>query len=129
MSILGNSLTYTLIPFTKISQKMSFHLIWMITFGAISLLVSSLLVFGISQYNQRKNEEFTEMQLLVQKESDKAEYYKMLQMQYENQRILIHDIKKHLQSIDLLILFLLQKNQFNPLISSIYLSKSIFSIL
>lgn len=78
------------------------YLIWMITFGAISLLVSSLLVFGISQYNQRKSEEFTEMQLLVQKESDKAEYYKMLQLQYENQRILIHDIKKHLQSIDLL---------------------------
>ena len=75
---------------------------WLITFGAIFLLVSSLLVFGINQYNQRKNQAFIEMQLLVQKESDLAEYYKMLQMQYENQRILIHDIKRHLQSIDLL---------------------------
>lgn len=49
-----------------------------------------------------KNQAFMEMQLLVQKESALAEYYKMLQMQYENQRILIHDIKRHLQSIDLL---------------------------
>ncbi|MGN1315280.1 MAG: sensor histidine kinase [Lachnospiraceae bacterium] len=84
--------TYDLSPFLN----------WLVTFGAVFLLVSSLLVFGINQYNQRKNQAFMEMQLLVQKESDLAEYYKMLQIQYENQRILIHDIKKHLQSIDLL---------------------------
>lgn len=84
--------TYTLSPF----------LIWMVTFSAVFLLAASLLIFCINQYNQRKNREYIEMQLLVQKESDLAEYYKMLQMQYENQRILIHDIKKHLQSIDVL---------------------------
>ena len=84
------------------AYNLSHFLNWLITFGAIFLLVSSLLVFGINQYNQRKNQAFMEMQLLVQKESALAEYYKMLQMQYENQRILIHDIKRHLQSIDLL---------------------------
>lgn len=84
--------TYDLSPFLN----------WLVTFGAVFLLLSSLLVFGINQYNQRKNQAFMEMQLLVQKESDLAEYYKMLQIQYENQRILIHDIKKHLQSIDVL---------------------------
>lgn len=42
------------------------------------------------------------MQLLLQKESDSAEYYKMLLSQNENRSILIHDIKKHLQSIKLL---------------------------
>lgn len=83
---------YDLYPF--------FH--WLVTLGAVFLLASSLLVFGINHYNQRKNQAFLEMQLLVQKESDLAEYYKMLQIQYENQRILIHDIKKHLQSIDIL---------------------------
>ena len=39
------------------------------------------------------------MQLLLQKESDFTEYYKMLLSQNANQAILIHDIKKHLQSI------------------------------
>lgn len=39
------------------------------------------------------------MQLLLQKETDFTEYYKMLLSQSENQAILIHDIKKHLQSI------------------------------
>ena len=40
-----------------------------------------------------KNMEFTEMQLLLQQEPDSAQYYKMLRLQNENQRILIHDIK------------------------------------
>lgn len=66
------------------------------------LLVSNLLVFGINQYNQKRNEEFTQLQLQLQKEADFAEYHKMLTSRNENQRILIHDIKKHLQSIDLL---------------------------
>lgn len=42
------------------------------------------------------------MQLLLQKESDSIEYYEMLLSETENQNILIHDIKKHLHSIELL---------------------------
>lgn len=74
----------------------------MVTFCAVLLLLSNLLVFGIDQYNQKKSREFTEMQLMLQKEADAAEYYEMLLSQYENQNILIHDLKKHLQSIELL---------------------------
>lgn len=75
---------------------------WMITLSAIFLLISNLLVFGINQYNQKKSLEYVEMQLMLQKESDSAKYYKMLSEQNENQSIFIHDIKKHLQSIALL---------------------------
>lgn len=75
---------------------------WLITLSSIFLLATNLLVFSINQYMQNKAKEFTEMQLLLQKESDSAEYYKMLLEQSENQSILIHDIKKHLQSIELL---------------------------
>ena len=79
------------------------HLLnWMITLGSFFLLVINLLVFGINQHNQKKNIEFTEMQLLLQKEAVSAKYYEMLRLQYENQRILIHDIKKHLHSINML---------------------------
>lgn len=73
-----------------------------ITLDAVCLLITNLLVFGINQYNQKKSREFTEMQLLFQKEANSAEYYQMLLSQNENQNILVHDIKKHLQSIDLL---------------------------
>lgn len=74
----------------------------MVTCSAVLLLLTNLLVFGITQYNQKKSLEFTEMRLLLQKESDSAEYYKMLLSQNENRSILIHDIKQHLQSIKLL---------------------------
>lgn len=73
-----------------------------ITLNAVLLLAANLLVFGIDRYNEKKNMKFTEMQLLLQKEANSAEYYQMLFSQSENQNILIHDIKKHLQSIDLL---------------------------
>lgn len=66
------------------------------------LLLINLLVFQINQYNQKKSMEFTEMQLLLQKKSDLIKYHEMLLSQHENQSILIHDIKKHLQSVLLL---------------------------
>lgn len=72
------------------------------TLNAVFLLAVNLIVFGMNLYNQKKNAEFTEMQLLLQKEASSAEYYQLLFSQCENQNILIHDIKKHLQSIDLL---------------------------
>ncbi len=74
----------------------------LVTISAFSLLTINLLVFGINQYNQKKSQEFTDMQLLLQKESDMAQYYEMLLTHSENQGILIHDFKKHLQSISLL---------------------------
>ncbi len=81
---------------------LSSHLKGMVTLSAFFLLISNLFVFGINQHNQKKNMEFTQMQLLLQKESNSTEYYEMLRLQNENQRILIHDIKKHLHSIDML---------------------------
>ena len=99
-------LSSVFIMFTFISIGEAFPLSpsldWMMTEGAVLLLSSNLLMFGMSQYHQKKNEEFTQMQLLLQQESDRAQYYEMLLMQNENQRILIHDIKKHLQSIAML---------------------------
>ena len=94
---------FIILTFINIGESVSLspELDFMIAISAISLLAANLLVFSINQYNQKKNMEFTEMQLLLQKESNSEEYYEMLRLQNENQRILIHDIKKHLQSIDL----------------------------
>ena len=74
----------------------------LISIGAILLLLMNLLVFNIYAHSQKRNQIFTEMQLLLQKEHDLSEYYQTLLKQNENQRILIHDIKSHLYSISLL---------------------------
>ena len=48
-------------------------------------------------YNQKKSGEFTDLQLQLQKEKDAGKYYHMLAAQDEQQKIMIHDIKNHLQ--------------------------------
>lgn len=95
---------FVMLTFIKISDSciLSPALNWMLTLSTVFLLAINLLVFGVNQYNQKKNLEFTEMQLLLQKEADLAQYYEMMLLQNENQSILIHDIKKHLQSLDIL---------------------------
>lgn len=67
---------------------------------SVLLLFVNLLVLGLNQYTTQKNSDFTKMQLELQKEYDLIQYYKLLVAQNENQKILIHDIKKHLQSLD-----------------------------
>lgn len=86
------------IAFTYCNNKIN----WLFSICACGLLLLNLLVFGINQYNQKRQQEYTQMQLLCQKESDMAEYYHALVQQDENQRVLIHDIRRHLASIDAL---------------------------
>lgn len=95
---------FIMLTFIKMEENAAFPrtLSWMVTLSAMLLLGLNLLVFGLAHYNQRKYIQYIEMQLLLQKESDLAKYYKMLLAQYDNQGILVHDMKKHLQSIDLL---------------------------
>ena len=66
--------------FISIGESVSLpsSLDWMVVVGAVFLLTANLLMFEINQYHQKKNMEFTEMQLLLQQESDSAQYYEML---------------------------------------------------
>ena len=95
---------FIMVTFFSIGEKFALttQMNSMITLSAVFLLGINLIVFGINQYNHQRNIEVTDMQLLLQKEADSAEYYKMLLSQTENRNILIHDIKKHLHSIKLL---------------------------
>lgn len=71
----------------------------MTTLMVITLLVVNLVVLVLYNYLQRANEEYLTLQLSIQKEQADTAYYMALQEQYENQRILVHDIKKHLGTI------------------------------
>lgn len=84
------------------SVSLSPALYTLISVSSIFLLLGNIFVFAVNQYTQKKGVQYTELQLQVQKEADSAAYYEMLLSQHENQRILIHDMKNHLQSIKLL---------------------------
>lgn len=92
------------IMLTLIKLVETFHFVYpldlLVFISAILLLLINILAFSLNQYQHRKNTDFLDMQLQLQKEDDLNKYYRMLLAQHEDQTILIHDIKKHLQSID-----------------------------
>lgn len=72
---------------------------WLTAISSFLMLAVNLLIFSINSHNQRKNEEFTRLQILLQNESNYREYHKLLLNEQENQSMLIHDIRHHLQVI------------------------------
>lgn len=68
----------------------------------VALLCVNLIFLVLYNYIEKANNEYLTLQLRIQKEQADIAYYKALQEQYESQRILVHDIKKHLSVIDAL---------------------------
>ena len=67
--------------------------------SSILLLFANLFVFYIYELVQKTNYENTQLQLEIQRSEISTEYYELLSKEYENSRILIHDIKNHFQHI------------------------------
>lgn len=68
----------------------------------VTLLSVNLMFLALYNVLQKTNEEYLALQLSMQKEQADIAYYSALQEQFENQRILIHDIKMHLGTINAL---------------------------
>ena len=67
--------------------------------ATILLMYANITVFWVHESLIKTQRENTELQLQAQKAELDTEYYTLLQNQYENSNILIHDIKRHLLSI------------------------------
>lgn len=67
--------------------------------GVMILLFDNLLIFIGYRITQRINRQNLSHQLMLQKQQTEISYYKTLEEQYDRQRVLIHDIRKHLSSI------------------------------
>lgn len=73
---------------------------WIMVISSIVLvLVINVIIVWIVYYNQKKNQEYGQMQLQLQKEADNTLYYQMLYEQDENQKTLLHDMKWHISVI------------------------------
>lgn len=74
----------------------------MVTVSVFALLPVNIIVLFIYNRIQKLDEEHASFQIVQLRDQADAEYYAMLQQQYDGQRILIHDIKKHFNLIDLM---------------------------
>lgn len=68
-------------------------------FFKVFILLINILIFGLFEHIKQKNSEIAELTLQNQRDADSVEYYKALVSQDEKQKVLIHDIKKHLNAI------------------------------
>lgn len=66
------------------------------------LLAINMFTFYMQQIIVRKNNENARLLLELQRELDNVQYYNSLKDNYNKQRILIHDIKEHLNTIAVL---------------------------
>lgn len=74
----------------------------LVSISVIALLMVNIVVLSIYNQIQKIDEEYAALQIGQLKDQTDAEYYEMLQQQYDNQRILIHDIKRHFSVIDIM---------------------------
>lgn len=74
----------------------------MVLISSLFLLIINVVTWMIYGFLLHQNQQFTVGLLQHQKESFLAEHYQILLRQNEEQRLLIHDMKSHLQSISLL---------------------------
>ncbi len=70
------------------------------TINVFALLLANLLFLVVYGYLQKAGQEHLETQLTLQQGAAEAAYYLALQEQFDQQRILIHDIKNHLHTIE-----------------------------
>lgn len=74
----------------------------MVLISALLMLALNVIIWEVYSHSLEKNNEMMDLQLSLQKECDTVKYYKILIRQAEDQSQFVHDVKKHLQSIDLL---------------------------
>lgn len=72
----------------------------LISICLVGLLFANMYTVKIYSNTEKVNRENLAMKLAMQKDESDAEYYKMLQEQYDRQRVLVHDVKNHMQIID-----------------------------
>ena len=72
----------------------------LVSVSVVALLLVNIIVLFIYNRIQSMDRENAALQMSRLRDQADAEYYGMLQQQYDGQRILIHDIKKHLSVIN-----------------------------
>lgn len=70
-----------------------------LSIAIVFLLLSNIIVFWIYEFTLKTNRRNTELEIERQKENATAEYYELLSKQNENTKILVHDIKRHLNAL------------------------------
>ncbi|MCL2445187.1 MAG: GHKL domain-containing protein [Oscillospiraceae bacterium] len=81
------------------SYDYPFNTFLWISMGIALISIANMIIFFVYELTRRTHAKYTQIQLEQQREKISMEYYELLLERQESQKILIHDINKHLQTI------------------------------
>lgn len=88
--------------YVGISGQLTYLTEILIAVSVVLMLFVNIIVLLVYNRIQKLDEERATLQVSQIRDQADAEYYHLLQQQYDEQRILIHDIRKHFGVIDLM---------------------------
>lgn len=88
-----------IMAYLTLFNKLTATMETLMSIAALILLLSDLAIFAVYQYSQKLNRDNLNLQLLQQKDQAEGEYFIALENQYERQRVLLHDLRRHLTVI------------------------------
>lgn len=99
-SFLSLAVIFTVFLLGSSAEDLSWAEQLWIMVSSVGLLLANILMYFTYQYVQSINQRYTALLLQQQNDRANAQYYTALQDQYDRQRVLIHDIRHHLETIN-----------------------------
>lgn len=98
-SFLSLAVIFTVFLLGSSTEDLSWMEQLWIMVSSVGLLLANILLYFAYQYVQSINQRYTALLLQQQKDRASTQYYTALQDQYDRQRVLIHDMRHHLETI------------------------------
>ena len=96
---LGTMFLLLILAYAAVIINMPLNVGSLLLAGLLILAFDNIFLYLGYRFSQQQNQKELARQLMLQKRHAETDYYKALETQYDNQRILIHDIRKHLAAI------------------------------
>lgn len=99
LPIASSAIALTML-YASVSVEMKEELLLLIVCGLVILFFANIYILSVYRSIEEVSQDNLSMRLAILKDEADAGYYRMLDEQYQRERILIHDIKNHIQAID-----------------------------
>ncbi len=85
--------------YVELKQLMPEKLEWLSISGALAMLLANIIIYLNAGQSRRRYKAYMDAKLYQEKEKANVTYYRMLAEHSEEQKILIHDIRKHVDTL------------------------------
>lgn len=85
--------------YVELKQLMPEKLEWLSISGALAMLLANIIIYLNAMQSRRRYKAYMDAKLYQEKEKANVTYYRMLAEHSEEQKILIHDIRKHVNTL------------------------------